>query len=127
MVSRAEYADLQRELESQMGIGSRIERNWLAEISENLEHAGMNNGCPNFLLIFCWCPNFLLLRMLGALHTIGSLTDSVTRKQILVLHAQCIAETAEQSLKSHSDRELFDERYARVIESFQGSQGVGQR
>lgn len=69
----------------------------------------------------------ILLRMLGALHTIGSLTDSVTRKQILVLHAQCIAETAEQSLKFQRDRELFDERYAWVLKSLQTSSGVEQR
>ena len=54
----------------------------------------------------------IMLRMLGALHTIGSLTDSVTRKQILSLHAQCIAELAEQSLKFQHDRDRFDERYA---------------
>ncbi|OYW73940.1 MAG: hypothetical protein B7Z37_19680 [Verrucomicrobia bacterium 12-59-8] len=54
----------------------------------------------------------IMLRMLGALHTIGSLTDSVPHRQILCLNAHCIAELAEQSLKYRHDRERFDERYA---------------
>jgi uncharacterized membrane protein len=53
----------------------------------------------------------IMLRMLGALHTIGNLTDSAPRKEILNLHAQCIAELAEQTLESRRDRERFDERY----------------
>lgn len=56
----------------------------------------------------------IMLRMLGALHTIGSLTDSVTRRRILYMHAQCIAETAEQTLRFEADRERFDERLSQV-------------
>lgn len=61
----------------------------------------------------------IMLRMLGALHTIGSMTDSMTRKRILCLHAQCIAETAKQTLKFQVDRERFDERFAQVLLSLQ--------
>lgn len=54
----------------------------------------------------------IMLRMLGALHTIGSLTSCLARRQVLNLKAQCIDELAERSLKSQHERECFDERYA---------------
>lgn len=54
----------------------------------------------------------IMLRMLGALHTIGSLTTNADHRHVLNHSAQCIAEVAERSLKSQHDRESFDERYA---------------
>jgi len=56
----------------------------------------------------------IMLRMLGALHTIGSLTDRMERKQILLGQAQCIGELAERTLKFSHDRTRFDECYTRV-------------
>jgi len=56
----------------------------------------------------------IMLKILGALHTIGSLTDKRTRKRILLREAQCICEIAERSLKFTHDRIRFDEGYACV-------------
>lgn len=61
----------------------------------------------------------IMLRMLEALHTIGSMTKDMSRKRILSLHAQCIAENATQTLKLQRDRELFNERLTTVLESLQ--------
>ncbi len=56
----------------------------------------------------------IMLRMLDALHTIGSLTDRMARRRILLGQAQCICEIAELSLKFPHDRTRFDESYAWV-------------
>lgn len=69
----------------------------------------------------------IMMRMLVALHTIGSLTDNMTRKRILCQHAQWIAETAKLNLRFQRDHELFDERQAWVLESLQDHSGVEQR
>ncbi len=61
----------------------------------------------------------IMLRLLGALETIGSATESMTRKRILLVQAQCIAELAECSLKFSHDRALFDEWFARVGRSLE--------
>ncbi|MDI1312063.1 DUF2254 domain-containing protein [Prosthecobacter sp.] len=53
----------------------------------------------------------IMLRMLGALHTIGSFTESAARREVLSLHALHLAELAEESLKFQPDRECFDMRY----------------
>jgi len=54
----------------------------------------------------------IMLRMLGALQTIGSMTANAERKKVLNQHAQRVAELADESLKFQHDRENFDERYA---------------
>lgn len=45
------------------------------------------------------------------------MTNDMSRKRNLSLHAQCIAETATQTLKFQRDRELFDELYTTVLKS----------
>lgn len=54
----------------------------------------------------------IMLRMLGALDTIASLTGSVERRQVLSQQAQFLEELADESLKFQHDRECFDKRYA---------------
>ncbi|OYW77745.1 MAG: hypothetical protein B7Z37_02315 [Verrucomicrobia bacterium 12-59-8] len=54
----------------------------------------------------------MMLRMLGALHTIGSFADSAAQRRVLSQQAQHIAELAERSLQSQHERGSFDERYA---------------
>jgi len=61
------------------------------------------------------CGNVgVLLRMLGALQTIASLTASPSRRQALGDQAQWIAELAERTIESPHDRARFESRLARV-------------
>ncbi|MBE2287507.1 MAG: DUF2254 domain-containing protein [Prosthecobacter sp.] len=62
----------------------------------------------------------MMLQLLGGLHTIGSLTGSKTRRQMLLDHAQGIAEQAERSLKSARDHKRFRERHAWVRACLEG-------
>jgi len=64
------------------------------------------------------CGNVgVLLRMLGALQTIASLTDSPGRRQALGDQAQWIAELAARTIESPHDRARFESRLARVREA----------
>jgi uncharacterized membrane protein len=56
----------------------------------------------------------VMLRMIGALQTIGSLTTNPSRRSALDEEAQRIAELAERTLEAPHDRERFESRLARV-------------
>lgn len=56
----------------------------------------------------------ILLRMLGSLQTIASLTDSPGRRQVLREQMECIAEVAGRTIKSPQERTRFEDRLARV-------------
>ncbi len=56
----------------------------------------------------------ILLRMLDALQTIASLTDSPSRRGVLWEQAECIAELAGRSIESPRDQARFRNRLARV-------------
>ena len=59
----------------------------------------------------------ILLRMLDALQTIGSLTECPHRRQVLREQAESIAELGGRSLESPCDRDRFEKRLARVREA----------
>ncbi len=61
----------------------------------------------------------IMLRMLGALQTIGSLTDSTIRRRILSEQLHCIAEFAARSIESTHDRARFYRRLAEVRASLE--------
>ena len=61
----------------------------------------------------------IMLRMLGALQTIASLTASPSRRQALWEQAQWIAELPERTIESPHDRVRFESRLARVREALQ--------
>ena len=61
----------------------------------------------------------IMLRMLGALQTIASLTASPSRRQALREQAQWIAELAERTIESPHDRARFESRLARVREALE--------
>ena len=56
----------------------------------------------------------IMLRMLGSIHTIGTLTDKTKRCRILGEHVDCIAEVGSQSIPSRYDRARFEERLSQV-------------
>ena len=62
----------------------------------------------------------IMLRMLGALQTIASLTDSPSRRQVLREQVQWIAELAERTIESPHDRARFEGRLRRVREALEG-------
>lgn len=59
----------------------------------------------------------IMLRMLDALQTIASLTDSPDRRRVLLEQAEHIAELAERTLVAPHDRERFECRLARLREA----------
>ncbi len=59
----------------------------------------------------------VMLRMLGALQTIGSRTTSPCRRRALREEVQWIAEMAERTIESPHDRERFESRLANVREA----------
>ncbi|HUG12014.1 MAG TPA: DUF2254 domain-containing protein [Opitutaceae bacterium] len=61
----------------------------------------------------------IMLRMMGALQTIASLTDSASRRQVLREQVECIAEVAERTIESPHDRTRFETRLGRVREAFE--------
>jgi len=61
----------------------------------------------------------IMLRMLGALHTIAGLTASPGRRLALRDQVQWIAELAERTLESAHDRARIDTRLARVREALE--------
>jgi uncharacterized membrane protein len=56
----------------------------------------------------------IMLRILGALQTIASLTANPVRRQVLREHVGCIAESATRSIASPHDRARFESRLACV-------------
>ncbi|GHA19774.1 DUF2254 domain-containing protein [Oceanisphaera arctica] len=62
----------------------------------------------------------VMLRMLGALQTIGSLTTNPSRRRALCEEAQWIAELADRTIESPHDRERFESRLANVREALGG-------
>ena len=56
----------------------------------------------------------ILLRMLGALETIASLTDDLGRRRVLREHADYFAETAARTLEAPRDQARIEQRLARV-------------
>ena len=61
----------------------------------------------------------IMLRMLGSLQTIASLTASPSRRQVLGEQVECIAELAARTLESPHDRARFESRLARVRDSLE--------
>jgi len=59
----------------------------------------------------------VMLRMLGALQTIASLTTSPNRRRVLDDQAQWIAELAGRTIESPHDRSRFENRLAQVREA----------
>jgi uncharacterized membrane protein len=59
----------------------------------------------------------IMLRMLGALQTIASLTASPSRWRALREQVECIAELAARTIESPHDRARFESRLARVRET----------
>ncbi len=59
----------------------------------------------------------VMLRMLGALQTIASLTEDPARRQALSDQAQWIAELAERTIEAPHDRGLFESRLLHVREA----------
>ena len=60
-----------------------------------------------------------MLRMLGALQTIASLTGSPSRRRVLREQVEGIAELAERSIESPRDRARFERRLAQVRETLE--------
>ncbi|NTW17733.1 MAG: DUF2254 domain-containing protein, partial [Syntrophaceae bacterium] len=61
----------------------------------------------------------IMLRMLGALQTIASMTASPSRRRALRDQVQWIAELAERTIASPYDRMRFEERLERVREALE--------
>jgi uncharacterized membrane protein len=61
----------------------------------------------------------IMLRILGGLQTIASLTANSSRRQALRDQAQWVAELAERTIESPHDRTRFESRLARVRESLE--------
>ena len=61
----------------------------------------------------------IMLRMLGALHTIASLTAGRSRRRALREQVQAIAELAERTIESPHDRARFESRLARTLEALE--------
>ncbi len=59
----------------------------------------------------------IMLRMLGSLQTIASLTSSPSRRRVLREEAEWIGELAKRTLESPHDRVRFESRLARVREA----------
>ncbi|PKO89066.1 MAG: DUF2254 domain-containing protein [Betaproteobacteria bacterium HGW-Betaproteobacteria-10] len=68
----------------------------------------------------------VLLRMLGALQTIASLTASVGRRQVLREEMACIAELAARTIQSPHDRARFENRLSRVRAALASAGPSGQ-
>ena len=61
----------------------------------------------------------IMLRMLGALQTIGSLTDSPSRRRALREQVQWLAELSERTVESSHDRSRIDARLTSVRETLE--------
>lgn len=63
----------------------------------------------------------VMARMLGALHTIGSLTTHPRRRQALYEQVQWIAELADRSIESTHDRARIERRLMKVREALEAT------
>jgi uncharacterized membrane protein len=61
----------------------------------------------------------IVLRMLGSLQTIASLTASPSRRRVLREQVQCLAELAERTVESSHDRSRIDVRLTSVREALE--------
>lgn len=61
----------------------------------------------------------IMMRMLGALHTIAGLTVSPNRRLALREHVQWIAELADRSIESAHDRSLIEQRLTHVRDALE--------
>jgi uncharacterized membrane protein len=61
----------------------------------------------------------IMLRMLGALQTIGSLTASPSRRRTLLEQVEWIAELAERTIESPHDRARFKSRFVSVRQALE--------
>ena len=61
----------------------------------------------------------IMLRMLGAIQTIASLTASPSRRRVLLEQVQCIAELAERTIESPHDWARLENRLACVREALE--------
>jgi uncharacterized membrane protein len=61
----------------------------------------------------------IMFRILDALQTIASLTDSPSRRRVLREQAECIAELAGRSIESPLDRARFESRLERAREALE--------
>jgi uncharacterized membrane protein len=61
----------------------------------------------------------IMLRMLGSLQTIASLTGSPSRRRVLREQVGCVAELAARTIESPHDRTRFESRLARVREALE--------
>ncbi|MBN1870480.1 MAG: DUF2254 domain-containing protein, partial [Candidatus Omnitrophica bacterium] len=61
----------------------------------------------------------IMLRMIGGLQTIASLTVSPTRRRALSEQVQWISELAERTIESPYDRARLDSRIVRAREEFE--------
>lgn len=61
----------------------------------------------------------VMLRMLGALQTIGSLTTNPSRRRALHKEARWIAELAERTIESPHDRQRFKSRLTRACQALE--------
>lgn len=61
----------------------------------------------------------IMLRMLGSLQTIASLTGSPSRRRVLREQVGCVAELAARTIESPHDRTQFGSRLARVREALE--------
>ena len=60
-----------------------------------------------------------MLRMLGALQTIGSMTASPSRRRTLLEQVECIAELAERTVESPHDRARCKSRLVSVRQALE--------
>jgi uncharacterized membrane protein len=66
----------------------------------------------------------VLLRMLGALQTIASVTDNPGRRRVLREHTDYLAETSVRTLGSPRDRARFEQRLAEVRAALQTAASI---
>ncbi|MDA3873013.1 MAG: DUF2254 domain-containing protein [Kiritimatiellae bacterium] len=64
----------------------------------------------------------VMLRMLGALQTIASLTDNPVRRQVLREQVECIAELALRTIAAPHDRARFENRLTRTLSDLETKQ-----
>jgi len=67
----------------------------------------------------------IMLRMLGALQTIASLTASPSRRQALLEQVEGIAELAKRTIEAPHDRIRFERRLAQVLEALKTEPVLG--
>ena len=68
----------------------------------------------------------IMLRLLGGLQTVASLTGSPGRRRTLHEQVKAIDELAARTLESPRDRARFERRLARVREAFQTARAPSQ-